>query len=134
MVEFGGARITPITLAKPHVDILSTHLERLYNEQCNASQYTVKDGDFKLSTSGVNKVAKLTLNKQTINLKLDEIKYLMTMFYVVRNQLDLFLSVQQDLMIYVTSALSSTTYVTPDSNLSPLINYTQLFEELKTML
>src|SRR5215468_5178230 len=76
LVEFGGARITPITLTKQHVDRLFAHLDKLYGKLCNGGQYQVKDGVFKITTTGANKVARLTINNQTVGLKLHEVRYL----------------------------------------------------------
>ena len=56
------------------------------------------------------------------------------MFYIVQNQLNLYINGLTDLMNYVISALSSDTYVEPAANSSNLILYSRLFEELKTIL
>ena len=133
LVEFGGARLKPITLMKQHVDTLFAHLDKLYGELCNGGQYLVKDGDFKITTTGANRVARLTIGNQTVNLKLNEVRYLLGMFHIIRDQLDLFLHAQNDLMMYVTNALSSVVYVQPTSNLTHITNFVQLFEELKAV-
>jgi len=133
LVEFGGAKLTPITLMKQHVDTLFAHLDKLYGELCNSGRYVVQDDAFKITTTGTTKVAKLTIHTQTINLKLHEVRYLMGMFHIMRDQLDLFLHAQTDLMMYVTNALSSVVYVQPTSNLTHILNFAQLFEELKAV-
>ena len=56
------------------------------------------------------------------------------MFHIVHNQLNSYITTLPDLMTYVTSALSSDTYVEPASTAIKLILYPQLFEELKTIM
>jgi hypothetical protein len=77
----------------------------------------------------------LTVTKQSINLKLEELRYLSNMFHVVQNQLTTFIIALSDVMHYVSIALSSTVYVEPTAAKHPtLINYAQLYEDLKTLL
>jgi hypothetical protein len=55
------------------------------------------------------------------------------MFHVVQNQLTTFIIALSDVMHYVSIAVSSTLYVKPTAAKHPtLINYAQLYEELKT--
>jgi hypothetical protein len=75
LVEFGGAKIKPITLTEHQVTTLAIHLPRLYLEMCTDGSYHVKDSDFTLKTTATNRVTKLTLAKQSIHLKLDELRY-----------------------------------------------------------
>ena len=56
------------------------------------------------------------------------------MFYIVQNRLNSYIAALPDVMTYVISALSSTTYVEPPANASNLILYPRLFEELKTIM
>jgi hypothetical protein len=133
LVELGGAKIKPITLTEHQVNTLAIHLPRLCQELCTDGSFHVKDGEFTLKTTATNRVAKLTVAKQSINLKLEELIYLSNMFHVVQNQLTTFIIALSDVMYYVSIALSSTVYVEPTAAKHPtLINYALLYEELKT--
>ena len=53
---------------------------------------------------------------------------------MVQNQLIKYNEALPDVMKYVLSALSSTTYIDPPPNANKNILYYQLFEELKTIM
>jgi len=64
--------------------------------------------------------------------KFEKLRYLLNIFYVVQNQLNLYIAGLPDVMTYVNPALISVTYVKPAANDSNLILYPLLFEELRT--
>jgi hypothetical protein len=51
LVEFGGARIAPLTLTDQQVTTLAIHLPRLCQEMCTDNSYQIKDGDFTIRTT-----------------------------------------------------------------------------------
>ena len=53
--------------------------------------------------------------------------------YMVRNQLTFYAAAMKDVVAYVNTAHTSTTYVEPHANANTSINYYQLFEELVSM-
>ena len=53
---------------------------------------------------------------------------------MVQNQLIKYTEALPDVMNYVLSAISSTTYIDPPSNASKHILYHQLFEEMKILM
>jgi hypothetical protein len=53
---------------------------------------------------------------------------------MVRNQLTLYTAAVNDVIAYVNSGQSSPTYVEPAATANKLINYFQLFEELKAIM
>jgi hypothetical protein len=56
------------------------------------------------------------------------------MFHVVQNQLRAYIHSLTDVLSYDTVALSSCDYVEPAPNTSKHIVYSQLFDELKTVM
>jgi len=69
-----------------------------------------------------------------ITFKLADPRYLNTNMHIVRNQLASYNSALTDVMTYAISALASTNYIEPQPTYSKNILYTQLYEELKTLL
>ena len=132
-VEMGGARIKPIILDDHQVRTLATHLPILCSEMCNAGVYNVKDGNFTIKTTKTYNVARIRLDKQGINFHLGDLRYASGLMYVVQHQLDAYIAALQDVMAYVTSALSSTVFLQPTPKQSALgvIDYPLLFQELK---
>jgi hypothetical protein len=56
------------------------------------------------------------------------------MFHVVQNQLNDYIIALRDVMQYVTIAITSDVYVEPTAKHLTLLNYRQLYEELKTIM
>ena len=108
-------------------------LPRICESMCGNAQYGYSDGAFRLNTTVNTKVAKLYYEKEYITLKFQELRHLY-MFYVVQNQINFYISALPDVMTYVISALSSSTYIEPSPTASKQILYPQLFEELKTIM
>ena len=75
-----------------------------------------------------------SLNKRYMNLKLTELRYMLNMFLVNQNQLNRYTVTLPGVLTCITNALSSNTYVEPVPTASKSILYSQLFEELKTVL
>ena len=97
-------------------------------------QYAFGDGMFRLTTTRKYKTARITFDRHYISFKLEELRYLSNMFYVLQNQLTYYTLVLSDLLNYVAKALSSTTFVEPSPDASNLILYYQLFDELKSLI
>ena len=53
------------------------------------------------------------MDKQYVALKFQELRYLQNMFHIVQTQLTSYIAALPDVMTYVISAPSSTTYVDP---------------------
>ena len=90
-----------------------------------------KDNVFRITTTGRYRVARLYLDKRYTNIKLSELRYLLNMFHVGQNQQTLYILALPDVMTYRTVPFSSPSYVAPAPNISKLILYEQLFDELK---
>ena len=108
-------------------------LPRICEAMCGNAQYGCSDGAFRLNITGNLKVARLYIQKDYITLQLQELRYLY-MISVVLNQMNSYIPALPDVMTYVISALSSSTYIEPSPTASKQILYPQLFEELKTIM
>ena len=136
-MEFGHVKRenpTFLVLNDRHVKALAEILLRICESMCGGEDYGHSDCDFRLNITGSWRVARMTVDKQYISLKLVELQHLSRMFYVVQNQLDAYTNAMPDVLSYVTAALSSTAYIEPAPNASKHIVYPQLYEELKTVL
>jgi len=107
---------------------------RTCQSMCDNEQYGRSDGPFRLNTNGSYRVARLYMDKHYVALKFQELRYLQNMFYIAQTQMTSYITALPDVMTYVISALSSTTYVEPAANASNVILYPRLFEELKAIL
>jgi hypothetical protein len=134
MVEFGCLRNSPIILTETQVRYLAEVIPHMCHSLCINESKTFKYGDLKLTKTGSIKVARLYFGTRYISLKLEELGYLQDMFYIIHNQQLLYMCALRDVLTYVISAQSSTTYIEPHPNASMHVLYPQLFEEIKTML
>jgi hypothetical protein len=63
----------------------------------------------------------------------EELRYLAYIMYMIQNQMTFYIAAMTDVITYIDTPLSSSTYVEPHSNANKSINYYQLFEELKSV-
>ena len=54
--------------------------------------------------------------------------------YMIQNQMTFYIAAMTDVLAYIDTAHSSSTYVQPSSTADKSINYYQLFEKLKSVL
>jgi regulatory protein YycI of two-component signal transduction system YycFG len=122
-VEFGGSK--PLILTQNHVQIMAENLSRLCEAMCDNDYYICKreDVSFRMNTTGSYRVARMFVDKNSISLKLSELRYLLNMFYIIQNQLTLYLQAMQDVISYAKSALHSITYIEPGPLASKEILY-----------
>ena len=116
------------------VNKMAECLLRICESMCGNELYGWKEGDFRLNTTRSYKIGGLYLDKQYINFRLIDLQYLSKMFHAVQNQLNAYTLSLPDVFSYVTVAITSTNYVEPAPNASKDIVYSQLFDELKTIL
>jgi len=89
-------------------------------------------GAFRLSPPKNIRSARLYFGTQYIILTILDLQYLARMFHIVQQQLRDYTTSLPDVLSYVTSSVTSATYVEPVPNASDLIDYRHLFEELVT--
>lgn len=78
-MEFGGVKkagSTLIILNDQQVNKMPECLPRICEFICGNEQYVCKDGDIRLNTIWNYRVARLYVEKQYINLRLDDLQYL----------------------------------------------------------
>ena len=80
-------------------------LPKIYEAMCDDKTYGHSDGVFRL-TSGKNRIARLHMDNPYI---ISRSTILTNMFYVVQNQINSYIANLPEVMIYVISALRSTT-------------------------
>jgi hypothetical protein len=90
-VELGCAKKAPLILNEQHVRTMAEHLPQLCEAMCNDGHYSCKDGDFRMNTTGSYRVARVYLGRQYAECKLHELRYLSYIFFMVRNQLTLYM-------------------------------------------
>jgi hypothetical protein len=74
------------------------------------------------------------LGKQYISFRLDELRHLSYILFMVINQLTRYTEAMPGVMNYVTAALYSDIYVEPSINANGYVLYYQLFDELKSIV
>jgi hypothetical protein len=134
MVELGAPDKAPLLLTERHVRLMAEHLSAQCDALCNNEYYICKDEDFRMNTAVGYRVARVSLGRQFISFKLNDLTYLSYIFFMVHNQLTCYTEAQNDVMTYVTLALYSNTFVEPSPTASKAILYYQLFEELKSIV
>ena len=132
-MEVGASTKIPVRLTEEHVRTFAEYLPRKCEAMCRDEQYSCVDGEFKLQTTGTYHVARLYLDKKYISLHLTKLRCMMYMFHVVHNQQILYLRALSDIT-YARSPQYPTVYVEPATSGNKSILYTQLHEELKTIM
>ena len=85
-----------------------------------------------MNTTGSYRVARVYLGKQYLTFTFEELGYLAYIIYMIHNQMTFYIAAMTDMIAYIDTAHSSTTYVEPHSNANKSINY-QLYEEFKSV-
>ena len=137
-MEFGAAKATPIRLTEQQVTALAEHLPRLCDALCANMHYTAGVHDeFKINTTGTYRVTRMNLglgkHGKHIAFKLQDLRYLDNIMYIIVNQLKRYNNAQSDVMTYGMSAMASNDYIEPLPTYSKNILYPQLYEELKNL-
>jgi len=96
--------------------------------------FYMKDGDFRMNTTGSYRVTRVYLGKQYMTFTYEELLNLAYIMYMIQNQMTFYIAAMTDVIAYIDTAHSSATYVEPPSTADKSINYYQLFEELKSVL
>jgi len=77
-------------------------------------------------------LARLYFAMQYINLTILDLQYLARNFHIVQQQLRDYTTALPDVLSYVTSTVTSVTYIEPVPSASDLIDNSHLFEEIVT--
>ena len=96
--------------------------------------YTRKDGAFRIRSGRTHNCARLYHGKRSISFRLADLRYIVTMLYVVEAQQSLYIPSQADVMSYAYGALSSLVFAEPQRSSECPIQYDQLCAEHKLQL
>jgi hypothetical protein len=126
LVEFGVVRRdgVPKTIipSDKHVDAMADGLPKLRDAMCSSRELVCdtecKSGGFRLNVTRSRRIARLYVDTQYISLNLPVINNLSRMFNVVQQQLRDYIAAIQNVLPYVSTALTSVTYVEPAPNSS----------------
>jgi hypothetical protein len=121
LVEFGGPKLRPIVLADRYVHTVAKHSPTLCEKMCSDEQYRCVSGDFRLCTTRGYRTARLKLGDNYIVYRLQDVHYLLRIFYMVHMQHMRYLEAMPDVMNYATNALSAIDYVEPNVNANKYI-------------
>ena len=134
LAEFGGAKKLPLLLNAQQLQTMSDNIAALCNALATNEQFSTKDGDFKMNTTGSYRVARLYIDKQFLSFTYEELRNLVYIMYMIQNQMTFFTAAMNDVITYIDTAHDSVTFVAPSSTAHKAINYYQLFEEIKSVL
>ena len=137
LVEFGAIRrggSKSFILKDEHIDTLAVCLPKMLVSVCNGEGRGAGcvSGAFRLSPPKKFGSARLYFDTQYISLTILDLQYLARMFYIVQQQLHHYTTALPDVLSYVTSSVTSVTYVEPVPNVNDHIDYRHPFEELVT--
>jgi hypothetical protein len=114
---------------------LADHLSRQVTGLCTNEYYSSSDGEgLRMNSTGSFRVARVYLGKQYISFRLDLLRHLSFILFMVINQLTRYTETMSDVMNYVTAALYSDAYVEPSINANGNVLYYQLFDEIKSIV
>jgi hypothetical protein len=83
------------------------------------------------STTRGYRTARLKLGDNYIVYRLQDVQYMLRIFYMIHMQQMRYLESMPDIMKYAANALTAIDYVEPHVNANKYIVYPQLFDELK---
>ena len=133
LAEFGGAKKLPLLLNAPQLQTMADNFAALSDALYRNEHYKKTDGNFKINTTGSYRVARVYLSKQYVTFTHEELRNLAYIMYMIQNQTT-YMAAMTDVIAYIGTVHSSSTYVEPSSTADKSINYYQLFEELKYVL
>ena len=125
-IQRGGSKSN--VLKDKHIDMLANCLPKMIFSVCNGEG----TGAFRLLPPKNVGSARLYFGTQYISLTILDLQYLARMFHNVQQQLRDYTTALPDVLSYVTSSVTSVTYVEPVPTASDRVDYRHLFEELVT--
>ena len=139
LVEFGATRrggSKSIILSDEQVDTLVECLPVKRDSMCGGDRVTrcQSVGNFWLQTTQKRGSARLCLGAEYVSLTQPDMDYLARVFRAVKQLLRYYIIALPDGLSYVTSSLTSVSYVEPAPDASKNLNYLYLYEELVTFL
>jgi len=139
LVEFGAIRrggSKSLILTDEKVATLADCLPAIRDSMCVGGDRVIKceSGSFRLHTPRRNGSARLFVGTEYISLSQPDMDYLVRVFHIIQQQLRDYIIALPDVLSYMTSSLTSTSYIESAPNASKNIDYPHLYEELVTFL
>jgi len=134
LAEFGGAKKLPLLLNGQQLQTMVENIAALCDPLSTNEHYKKTDGEFKMNTPDSYRVARVYLGKQFLTFTYEELRNLAYIMYMIQNQMTFYIAAMTDVMAYIDTAHSSSTYEEPSSTADKSINYYQLFEERWSVL
>jgi len=134
LAEFEGAKKLPLLLNVQQLQTMTENIAALCDALSTNEHYKKTDGDFKMNTTGSYRVARIYLGKQYMIFTYEELRNLAYIMFMIQNQMTFYTAAMTDVIAYIDTAHTSSTYLEPPSTADKSINYYQLFEEFKFVL
>jgi len=90
--------------------------------------------NFRLHTPGRHGSVRLFVGMEYISRSQPDMDYLVRVILIIQQQLHDYIIALPDVLSYMTSSLTSTSYIDPAPNASKNIDYAHLYEELVTFV
>jgi hypothetical protein len=139
LVELGATKFTNLSLSELQFTKVIEHVPALIEAIC-ADEYYVSDvsDNFKVVIGSSYQTARFILglgkNRKEIVLKLHELIYLNNILYLLINQVARYGEAAVDVASYSTSVMASTEFIEPQPHYNNQIQYSPLYDELKTII
>jgi hypothetical protein len=133
LVEFGvlrrGGGPNTLILSDEQVDALAESLPSLREDMCTrvAGGLRCEIGSFRLDVSRSRPKACLYVDSQFISLTLQDVDYLSRMLNIVQQQLRDYYVAHEDVLPFLTTTLTSVTYVEPSPDTSINLHFPHLY-------
>jgi hypothetical protein len=112
LAEFGGTKKLPLLLNAQQLQTMADNIAALCNALSPNEHYKT-DGDFKMNTTGSYRVARVYLGKQYMTFTYEELRNLAYIMYMIQNQMTFYIAAMTDVMAYIDTAHTSSTYFEP---------------------
>ena len=86
LAEFGGAKKLPLLLNVQQLQTMAENIATLCDAQ-GTNEHYMKDGDFRMNTTGSYRIARVYLGKQYLSFTYVELRNLAYILYMIQNQL-----------------------------------------------
>jgi hypothetical protein len=138
LVELEAAKSAPLKQSEYQFTNVIEHVPAQIQAICADEYYVSYIGDnFKVVTGSSYQTAKFLLGlgkkKKEIVLKLHELIYINNILYLLVNQVARYDEAAVDVASYSTTLMASTEFIEPQPHYNKQIQYSQLYDELKTM-
>jgi len=113
LAEFGVAKKLPLLLNDEQLRTMAENIAALCDALSTNEHYMKKNGDFRMNTTGSYRVARVYLGKQYMTFTYEDLRNLAYIMYIIQYQMTFYMAAITDVVAYIDTAHSSTTYVEP---------------------